>query len=171
MRELKIFSGRANQKLADDICGFLHLPVGQISLSTFPDGEKHCKIEEDVRGRDVFLVQPTCPPVNDNLMELMLMVSTMRRASARRITAVIPYYGYARQDRKLKPRVPITAKLVAELISVAGADRVLCMDLHAGQIQGFFNIPVDNLFATPLFLDAITAVSYTHLTLPTNREV
>ncbi|MEE2685381.1 MAG: ribose-phosphate pyrophosphokinase [Planctomycetota bacterium] len=153
MRELKIFSGRANQKLADDICGFLHLPVGQISLSTFPDGEKHCKIEEDVRGRDVFLVQPTCPPVNDNLMELLIMIDSCKRASASRITAVIPYFGYARSDRKDEGRVPITAKLCANLITRAGADRVLTMDLHAAQIQGFFDVPVDHLYAAPVLND------------------
>jgi ribose-phosphate pyrophosphokinase len=150
MRELKIFSGRANQPLAEDICGFLHLPLGAISLTSFPDGESHCKIEEDVRGRDVFLVQSTCPPVNDHLMELLIMIDSCKRASAARITAVIPYFGYARSDRKDEGRVPITAKLCANLITRAGADRVLTMDLHAAQIQGFFDVPVDHLFAAPV---------------------
>jgi ribose-phosphate pyrophosphokinase len=146
MRELKIFSGRANPRLARDICKFLNLSLGWCQLGNFPDGENHCKIE-DVRGRDVFLVQPTCPPVNDNLMELLIMIDTCMRASAERITAVIPYFGYARQDRKDEGRVPITAKLVANLITRSGADRVLTMDLHAAQIQGFFDVPVDHLYA------------------------
>lgn len=146
MKELKIFSGRANPQLAQQICEFLHLTLGECSLLTFPDGEIHCKIE-DVRGRDVYLIQPTCPPVNDNLMELLIMIDTCKRASAARVTAVIPYFGYARQDRKDEGRVPITAKLVANIIARAGADRVLTMDLHAAQIQGFFDIPVDHLYA------------------------
>jgi len=150
MRELKIFSGQANPQLTDDICGFLHLQRGQISLGKFPDGENFCKVEEDVRGRDVFLVQPTCPPVNDHLLELLVMMDSCKRASAARITAVIPYYGYARQDRKDEGRTPITAKLVANLITRAGADRVLTMDLHAAQIQGFFDVPVDHLYAAPV---------------------
>ena len=145
-RQLKIFSGRSNQGLTSDICDFLNLPVGKVRLLTFPDGEFHCKIE-DVRGRDVFIVLPTCPPVNDNLMELLIMIDTCIRASADRITAVIPYFGYARQDRKDEGRVPITAKLVANMIVKAGADRVLTMDLHAAQIQGFFDVPVDHLYA------------------------
>jgi ribose-phosphate pyrophosphokinase len=149
MRELKIFSGRANPQLAKDICDFLHLDLGSISLGKFPDGENFCKIEEDVRGRDVYLIQPTCPPVNDNLMELLIMIDSCKRASAARITAVIPYFGYARQDRKDEGRVPITAKLVANVITRAGADRVLAMDLHAPQIQGFFDVPVDHLYAAP----------------------
>ncbi len=150
MHELKIFSGQANRKLASAICEFLHLPQANITLGKFPDGENYCKIEEDVRGRDVFLVQPTCPPVNDNLMELLIMIDSCKRASADRITAVIPYYGYARQDRKDEGRVPITAKLVANVIARAGADRVLTMDLHAAQIQGFFDVPVDHLYAAPV---------------------
>src|ERR1044072_4688892 len=150
MRELKIFSGQANPQLANDICGFLHLALGEITLGKFPDGENYCKIEEDVRGRDVFLVQPTCPPVNDNLMELLIMIDSCKRASAERITAVIPYFGYARQDRKDEGRVPITAKLAADIITRAGADRVLAMDLHAAQIQGFFDVPVDHLYAAPV---------------------
>ncbi|MCH2600233.1 MAG: ribose-phosphate diphosphokinase [Pirellulaceae bacterium] len=150
MRELKIFSGGANPQLAEDICGFLHLPLGQITISTFPDGERHCKIEEDVRGRDVFLIQPTSPSVNDNLMELLIMIDSCKRASASRITAVIPYFGYARSDRKDEGRVAIAAKLCANLITRAGADRVLAMDLHAAQIQGFFDVPVDHLYAAPV---------------------
>ena len=150
MNDLKIFSGRANPKLAKRICDYLGLPLGVSSLGNFPDGEISCKIEEDVRGRDVYLVQPTCPPVNDNLMELLVMIDSVRRASGDRITAVVPYYGYARQDRKDEGRVPITAKLVANLITRAGADRVLTMDLHSPQIQGFFDVPVDHLFAAPV---------------------
>lgn len=150
MRELKIFTGRAHPELAENISGFLNLSLGSCKFSTFPDGEIHCKIE-DVRGRDVFLVQPTCPTsdqtVNDNLMELLIMIDTCIRASAERITAVIPYFGYARQDRKDEGRVPITAKLVANMLTRAGADRVLTMDLHAAQIQGFFDVPVDHLYA------------------------
>jgi ribose-phosphate pyrophosphokinase len=149
MRELKIFSGQGNPQLARDICDSLHLPLGAITLRRFPDSENYCKIEEDVRGRDVFLVQPTSPPVNDNLMELLIMIDSCKRASAARITAVIPYFGYARQDRKDEGRTPITAK-VANLITRAGADRVLTMDLHAAQIQGFFDVPVDHLYAGPV---------------------
>lgn len=150
MRELKIFSGRANRDLAKDICTHLHLELGRLSLSVFPDSENHCKIDEDVRGRDVYLIQPTCPPVNDNLMELLIMIDSCKRASAARVTTVIPYFGYARQDRKDEGRVPITAKLVANIITRAGADRVLTMDLHAAQIQGFFDVPVDHLYAAPV---------------------
>ena len=157
MRELKIFSGQGNPQLARDICRSLHLPPSEITLGKFPDGENYCKIDEDVRGRDVFLVQPTCPPVNDTLMELLIMIDSCKRASAQRITAVVPYFGYARQDRKDEGRVPITAKLVANLITRAGADRALTMDLHAAQIQGFFDVPVDHLYAAPVlngyFLD------------------
>jgi len=150
MRELKIFSGRGNQLLADRICQFLGIQLGRIALSDFPDSEIACKIEEDVRGRDVYLVQSTCPPVNKNLMELLIMIDSCKRASAARITAVLPYFGYARQDRKDEGRVPITAKLVANLITRAGADRALTMDLHAAQIQGFFDVPVDHLYAAPV---------------------
>ncbi|MBM4002108.1 MAG: ribose-phosphate pyrophosphokinase [Planctomycetes bacterium] len=153
MRELKIFSGKANVPLTTRICEYLNLPLAGISLSKFPDGENFCKIDEDVRGRDVFLVQPTCPPVNDNLMELLIMIDSCKRASAERVTAVIPYFGYARQDRKDEGRVPITAKLVANIITRAGADRVLTMDLHAHQLQGFFDIPVDHLYAAPVLND------------------
>lgn len=150
MNDLKIFSGRANANLTKRICDYLGLPVARISISNFPDSEIACKVEEDIRGRDVFLVQPTCPPVNENLMELLVMIDSCKRASAERITAVLPYYGYARQDRKDEGRVPITAKLVADLITRAGADRVLAMDLHAAQIQGFFDVPVDHLYAAPV---------------------
>ena len=153
MRELKIFSGRANVVLASKICRHLHLEPAAITLGKFPDGENYCKLDEDVRGRDVFLVQPTCPPVNDNLIELLIMIDCCKRASAERITAVIPYYGYARQDRKDEGRVPITAKLAANLIVRAGADRVLTMDMHAAQIQGFFDVPVDHLYAAPVLND------------------
>jgi len=157
MHELKIFSGRANPQLAKGICDHLNIPLGRITLNSFPDTETACKIDEDVRGRDVFLVQPTCQPVNDNLMELLIMIDSCQRASAARVTAVIPYFGYARQDRKDEGRVPITAKLVANLIARSGANRVLTMDLHAAQIQGFFDVPVDHLNASPVlnkyFLD------------------
>ncbi|MCA9199143.1 MAG: ribose-phosphate pyrophosphokinase [Planctomycetales bacterium] len=150
MRELKIFSGRANPALSRKICDFLNLRLGEITLQDFPDGEIACKIDEDIRGRDVFLIQPTCPPVNKNLMELLIMIDSCMRASAQRITAVIPYFGYARQDRKDEGRVPITAKLVANLITRAGANRALTMDMHAPQIQGFFDVPVDHLYGAPV---------------------
>src|SRR6476646_10540282 len=151
--KLKVFSGRANVPLAEKIASCLGDSLGKITLANFPDGEISVRIEEDVRGRDVFLVQPTCPPVNENLMELLVMLDAFKRASARRVTAVVPYYGYGRQDRKAQSRVPISAKLVADLITTAGASRVLAIDLHAGQIQGFFNIPVDHLFAAPVLID------------------
>lgn len=147
---MKIFSGRSNPDLATRMCEYLGVKLGKISLGAFPDGEIFCKIEEDVRGRDIFIVQSTAHPVNDSLMELLIMIDSFRRASASRITAVIPYYGYARQDRKDEGRVPITAKLVANLLTKAGVDRVLSIDLHAAQIQGFFDIPVDHLHATPI---------------------
>jgi ribose-phosphate pyrophosphokinase len=153
--KLKVFNGRANPRLAEEIADYLALPLGRMTLANFPDGEISCRIEEDVRGRDVFLIQPTCPPVNENLTELLIMLDCFRRASAARITAVLPYYGYARQDRKDQGRVPITAKLVANLLTVAGANRVLTIDLHAYQIQGFFDIPVDHLLAAPVFNDHI----------------
>lgn len=145
--ELKIFTGNANPALAKKIAQCLKVPLGDSLVSTFSEGEIRVKINEDVRGRDVFIIQPTCPPTNNNLMELLIMIDAMKRASARRITAVIPYFGYARQDRKDQPRVPISAKLVANLLTVAGSDRILTMDLHASQIQGFFDIPMDHLFA------------------------
>ena len=150
MNDLKIFGGPANMPLTQDICRYLNLPMGKISLGRFPDGEISCKIDEDVRGRDVFIVQSTCPPVNEHILELLVMIDSFKRASSFRITAVIPYFGYARQDRKDSGRVPITAKLVANLITRAGADRVLAMDLHAAQIQGFFDVPVDHLYAAPV---------------------
>jgi ribose-phosphate pyrophosphokinase len=153
MNDLKIFSGRANPNLTKRICDYLGLPVGTITIGNFPDSEIYCKIEEDIRGRDIFLVQPTCYPVNDHLIELLVIIDSCKRASAERITAVIPYYGYARQDRKDEGRVPITAKLVANLITRAGADRVLAMDLHAAQIQGFFDVPVDHLYAAPVLIE------------------
>jgi len=145
--QLKLFAGNANPDLAKKIAKFLHVKLGDALVTTFSEGEVRVKIDEDVRGRDVFIIQPTCPPTNNNLMELLIMIDAIKRASARRITAVIPYFGYARQDRKDQPRVPITAKLVANLLETAGANRVLTMDLHAGQIQGFFDIPLDHLFA------------------------
>jgi ribose-phosphate pyrophosphokinase len=150
--DMKIFCGSAHRQLAQRICDFIGTPLGNATVSTFPDGETFVKIEENVRGRDVFLVQPTCPPTNQNLMELLIMVDAARRASAARITAVIPFFGYARQDRKDQPRVPITAKLVANLLDAAGVDRVLTMDLHAQQVAGFFDIPVDHLFAAPVVI-------------------
>ncbi len=151
--ELKLFSGNANRPLAEEIAQNLRLKLGDADVSRFSDGEVYVQINENVRGEDVFIVQPTCPPVNDALMELLVMIDAFKRASARRITAVLPYYGYGRQDRKAQPRVPISAKLVADLITAAGANRVLAVDLHAGQIQGFFNIPVDHLFAAPVIID------------------
>lgn len=153
--ELKIFGGRAHPALVAEICEYLNLESGKVSAFNFSDGETFVQIEENVRGSDVFVVQPTCNPVNDNLMELLILLDSLKRSSASRVTAVVPYYGYARQDKKDKPRVPITAKLVADLISRAGADRVLTMDLHADQIQGFFDVPVDHLFAAPVILDAV----------------
>ncbi|MEN1682215.1 MAG: ribose-phosphate pyrophosphokinase [Planctomycetota bacterium] len=150
MQDLKLFGGNANPALSRAIADDLNVALGKVSLGAFPDGEISCKIDEDVRGRDVFLIQPTCPPVNDTLMELLVMIDSCLRASADRITAVIPYFGYARQDRKDEGRVPITAKLVANLITRAGANRVLTMDLHAAQIQGFFDVPVDHLYAAPV---------------------
>ena len=149
-RALKIFAGNSNKDLAEEICKYLNIPLGQADVSRFPDSEIKVQIEESVRGEDVFIVQSTCPPTNEHLMELLIMIDALRRASAGRITAVIPYYGYARQERKTKPREPITAKLVANLLVSAGVNRVLTMDLHAGQIQGFFDIPVDQLEAVDI---------------------
>jgi ribose-phosphate pyrophosphokinase len=151
--ELKLFSGNANRPLAAEIAHYLKLPLADADVSRFSDGEVFVQVNENVRGADVFVVQPTCPPVNDALMELLIMIDALKRASAHRITAVLSYYGYARQDRKVQPRVPISAKLVADLLEAAGVDRVLALDLHANQIQGFFNIPVDHLFATPVMID------------------
>lgn len=152
-RELQIFTGNANPALAEEIVTYLGVQLGKAEVSRFPDGELYVKIDENVRGQDVFVIQPTCHPVHDHLMELLVMIDALHRASAGRITAVIPYYSYARQDRKTRPREPITAKLVANLIVEAGANRVLTMDLHAGQIQGFFDIPVDHLEAAPILAD------------------
>ncbi len=154
-KELKIFTGNANPALAQEICRHLSVPLAQATVKTFSDGEIMVEIKENVRGRDVFVVQSTCQPANQNLMELLVMIDALKRASAARITAVIPYFGYARQDRKVAPRTPITSKLVADLITTAGAQRVLCVDLHAGQIQGFFNIPVDHLYAAPAVLEDV----------------
>ncbi len=154
-KELKIFTGNANPALAQEICRHLSVPLAQATVKSFSDGEIMVEINENVRGRDVFVVQSTCQPANHNLMELLVMIDALKRASAARITAVIPYFGYARQDRKVAPRTPITSKLVADLITTAGAQRVLCVDLHAGQIQGFFNIPVDHLYAAPAVLEDV----------------
>jgi ribose-phosphate pyrophosphokinase len=157
--KLKVFSGRANIPLAEKIAQFLGDALGKATLTNFPDGEISYRIEEDIRGRDVFIVQPTCPPVNNNLMELLVILDSFKRASAARVTAVLPYYGYARQDRKDMGRVPITAKLVADILTVAGANRVLALDLHAAQIQGFFNIPVDHLHAAPVINEYIRGLN------------
>ena len=156
--EMKIFSGSANRVLAERICNYIGVPLGKATISSFPDGETYVKIEENVRGRDVFLIQPTSPPTNQHLMELLIMVDAARRASADRITAVIPFFGYARQDRKDQPRVPITAKLVANLLFAAGVSRVLTMDLHAQQVQGFFDIPVDHLYSMPVLIKYLRTV-------------
>ncbi|MBA3028892.1 MAG: ribose-phosphate pyrophosphokinase [Proteobacteria bacterium] len=155
MGEFRIFSGTSNPELSKKICDYLAVPLGRAKVKTFSDGETQIEIQENVRSKEIFIIQSTCCPVNDNLMEFLLMIDAFRRSSAQRITAVIPYYGYARQDKKVAPRVPISAKLVANLITMAGANRVITMDLHAGQIQGFFDIPVDNLFVAPVMLDYI----------------
>jgi ribose-phosphate pyrophosphokinase len=159
---LKIFAGNSNRPLAEEICRSIGVPLGEATVTSFPDGESFVKINENVRGHDVYIVQSTCPPTNHHLVELLIMIDAARRASAQRITAVLPFYGYARQDRKDQPRVPITAKLVANLLVSAGANRVLTMDLHSQQIQGFFDIPVDHLFASPVFFE--------HLSKKVNRE-
>lgn len=155
MQNIKIFSGNSNKALAKEIADHLEMTLGESEVRNFSDGEVYVDIKESVRGEEVYVVQSTCPPCNHNLMELLIMLDAFKRASAHSVTAVIPYYGYARQDRKVAPRTPISAKLVADLITVAGATRVVCVDLHAGQIQGFFNIPVDNLYATPVLLKYI----------------
>jgi ribose-phosphate pyrophosphokinase len=152
---MKLFGGTSNPELTREVCDYLSIEPGKVAAKTFSDGETQVEIHENIRGGDVFVLQSTSTPVNDNLMQLLIMMDALRRASAERITAIIPYYGYGRQDRKVKPRVPISAKLVADLITTAGANRVVSMDLHAGQIQGYFNIPVDNLFAAPLLLKYI----------------
>ena len=161
----KVFCGTANEALCDDVCAFLGLTRGQALVTRFKDGEAYVQIQENVRGADVFVMQPTCQPVDMHLMELLLMMDALKRASARRITAVIPYYGYARQDRKDKPRVPISSKLVADLLTTAGADRALVVDLHAPQLQGFFNIPVDHLFASPVLVDHFKKLALPNLTV------
>jgi ribose-phosphate pyrophosphokinase len=161
----KIFTGNASPQLAGAICEHLDLDLGRVEVGTFADGETSVDIGENVRGMDVFVIQSTCAPANTNLMELLILLDALRRSSVRRVTAVIPYYGYARQDRKVRPRTPITAKLVADLISTAGAERVLCLDLHAGQIQGFFNIPVDNIYGMPVLLQQIRTL------VPAREEV
>ena len=164
-RPLKVFTGRSHPTLATEICARLGVDLGHVSLYSFSDGETYAQIDENVRGADVFVIQPTSPPVNDNLMELLIMLDAFKRSSASRVTAVLPYYGYARQDRKDKPRVPITSKLVADLITAAGADRVLTVDLHASQIQGFFNIPVDHLFAAPVIVRHLKTLELEDLTI------
>jgi ribose-phosphate pyrophosphokinase len=161
--ELKVFSGNGNPRLGQAVCDYLRVPLGQWRVTRFSDGEAYCQILENVRGTDVFVVQPTCPPVNENLMELLIAVDAIKRSSAARITAVVPYYGYARQDRKDKPRVPISAKLVANLMQAAGVDRALFVDLHAPAIQGFFDVPVDHLFAAPVLLEWIEEQRYANL--------
>jgi ribose-phosphate pyrophosphokinase len=163
--DIRIFTGNANPALAEAICRELGVPLGQAEVDRFPDGETKVRLTDDVRGRDVFIIQPTSPPVNDHLVELLVLMDAVRRSSAERITAVIPYYGYARQDRKHEGRVPITAKLVANLISAAGANRVICMDLHATQIQGFFDIPMDHLYAWPVMLEHLRTMNLTDLTV------
>lgn len=165
LNRIKLFSGNANQKLSKDICDYLSMPMGRATVRTFSDGEIFVEIGENVRGADVYVIQPTSPPVNHHMMELLIMIDALRRASARRITVVTPYYGYARQDRKAAPRVPITAKLVADIITTAGARRLLAMDLHAGQIQGFFSIPVDHLYAAPVLLKYMKKFKEDHIVL------
>ena len=162
---LKVFGGRAHPALTQQICDYLNLPTGRVVCFDFSDGETFFQIEENVRGVDVFIIQPTCPPVNNNLIELLVMIDAFKRASATRVTAVVPYYGYGRQDKKDKPRVPVTAKLMADLISRAGADRLLTMDLHAAQVAGFFDMPVDHLFAAPVILDAIRDMNIPELVI------
>jgi len=164
-RELKIFTGSAHPALGEAIARSLGVPLGRAHLDRFSDGEVWFQIQDNVRGADVFVVQPTAPPVNENVMELLLMLAAFKRSSASRLTAVVPYYGYARQDRKDKPRVPISAKLVADLLSAAGSDRILTMDLHASQIQGFFDIPVDHLFAAPVIMDYVWSLELPDLTV------
>ena len=164
-RELKVFSGNSNLPLAQEICQHLDIPLGKLTLTKFSDGELYCQILENVRGKDVFIIQPTCCPANNNIMELLILIDAFKRSSATRITAVIPYYGYARQDRKDKPRVPISSKLIADLLTAAGADRILSMDLHAGQIQGFFDIPVDHLYAMPVLIEYLKDLEIPDLTL------
>lgn len=162
---IKLLSGNIHPVLSKEVAEYLGIPLCDTIITTFSDGEFMVKINENIRGSDVFVLQPTCPPVNDNIMELLLLTDALKRASAGRITAVIPYYGYARQDRKVQPRVPISSKLIADLITVAGANRVLTVDLHAGQIQGFFNIPVDHLYASPVLLEYIRRCNFKNLVI------
>src|SRR5215216_1483231 len=163
--ELKLFSGSAHPELAREIAHYLGLPMGQCRLRRFPDTEVSFQIDENIRGTDVFVIQPTCTPVDEHIMEMLIMIDAFRRSSAARITAVVPYYGYARQDRKDKPRVPISAKLVANVLTASGVNRVLTMDLHKAQIQGFFDLPVDHLFAAPCIIDYLSRQSYDKLTI------
>ena len=165
MSHLKLFSGSANPELARQISEYLDEPLGRVKLTRYSDGEVNFQILENVRGADAFVIQPTCPPCNENIMELLIMIDALKRASARRITAVVPYYGYARQDRKDKPRVPISSRLVADLLSAAGTNRLLTMDLHAGQIQGYFNMPVDHLFAKPVVIEYLKELRIPDLTV------
>jgi ribose-phosphate pyrophosphokinase len=165
MDKLVVFGGNSNKNLTEKICRHLKIKEGKILVSRFSDGEVRVKVEENIRGKDVFIIQSTCPPVNENLMELLIILDALKRASAARITAVIPYFGYARQDRKDQPRVPITAKLVANLLTVAGATRVLTLDLHAGQVQGFFDIPLDHLYAVNAFLDYFKKIKLNNLVI------
>ena len=164
-QEIRLFGGTSNPELTLEVCNYIGIQPGEILAKTFSDGEIQVELGENIRGRDVFVIQSTSTPVNDNLMELLIIMDAMRRASAERVTAVVPYYGYSRQDRKVKPRVPISAKLVADLITAAGANRVVSMDLHAGQIQGYFNIPVDNIFAAPILLKYIQNNLQDHLVI------
>ncbi|MCI4398455.1 MAG: ribose-phosphate pyrophosphokinase [Acidobacteria bacterium] len=165
MQNTVLLSGRGNHALAHDVATYLEMELAEIKLTSFSDGENYCQVLENVRGRDVYVIQPTCTPVNDNLMELLLIIDALKRASSQRICAVMPYYGYARQDRKDKPRVPISARLVADMIESAGASRILCIDVHAPQIQGFFTVPVDHLFAAPVFVSHIASQKFANLTI------
>ena len=164
-KQLKIFSGNSNRPLADEICEYLEVPLGDASVTSFPDNESFVRFNENIRGMDVFLIQSTCSPANHNVMELLIMIDAARRASAARITAVLPFFGYSRQDRKDQPRVPITSKLVANLLVAAGANRILTMDLHAQQIQGFFDIPVDHLYASPVFFEELKSRDTDNMTV------
>ena len=167
MKEMVVFSGSANPDLAIRIAEYLNLSVGEMEISRFSEGEIFVRVKQDIRGRDVFLIQPTCPPPNENMMELLIIMDAIRRASSARLTAVLPYFGYARQDRKDQPRVPITAKLAANVITAAGADRVLTMDLHADQIQGFFDIPLDHLFSAPVFINYLKDLDLKNMVIVT----
>lgn len=165
MQNTVLLSGRGNRALAKAVAAYLEMDLAEIKLTSFSDGENYCQVLENVRGRDVYVLQPTCTPVNDNLMELLLIIDALKRASSQRICAVMPYYGYARQDRKDKPRVPISARLVADMIERAGASRILCIDVHAPQIQGFFTVPVDHLFAAPVFIAHVASQKFSNLAI------